>query len=344
MWDAIYDACSKATKSILFEHFILVDDECGRPLINLLKKKAGEGVKIRMLLDAVGSSHLFQIHLEKELLGAGVELVFFNTLIPWTKRYQTTVFFRDHRKLIIVDSKTAFTGGVCFQAYMRDWRDTAVRIEGPIISDMEKSFEIMWARAELKHHKREKNRELTKERPYVFMTSSPFPRKRYLYYELLRRIRMAKREIKFTTPYFVPNHRLLRRLRSAARRGVSVSILVPKTSDQWWVDIATSTYFETLLKAGVQIFLAPPPLNHTKAGTIDGEWGTIGSLNLDYVSLRYNFEANLVTSDTNFVAELNNHFLNDELKAKKLTKEEWENRSWHVKLREYLIKPFRFLL
>lgn len=344
MWRAIFDVCSTATKSILFEHFILVDDEHGRPLINLLKKKALEGVKIRVLLDAVGSSHLFQNHLEKEFSSVGIELIFFNTIIPWTRRYQATVFFRDHRKLIIVDSKVAFTGGVCFEAYMRDWRDTAVKIEGSIVLDMEKSFEIMWRRAELKTHKRERRTEVSFEKPFVFMTSSPFPRKRYLYYELLKRLKRAKVEVKLTTPYFVPNHRLLRALRSAARRGVSVSLLIPEKGDHPIVDLAASTYFESLLKVGVKIFLTSSPFNHTKAGTIDGEWGTIGSLNLDYVSLRYNFEANIVTIDKNFVSELDSHFLVDVSKARQLNREEWEKRSWHVKLREYLIRPFRFLL
>ncbi len=344
MWSSLFDACSKATTSILFEHFILVDDAYGRPLINLLKQKSKEGVKIRVLLDAVGSSHLFQAHLEKEFFDAGIEFIFFNTLIPWTKRYQATVFFRDHRKLIVIDSKVAFTGGVCFEAYMRDWRDTSVRIEGSIIADMEKAFEIMWRRAQLKTHKREKRAEISFEKPYGFMTNSPFPRKRHMYYELIKRLKRAKREVKLTTPYFVPNHRLLRALRSAARRGVDVSLLVPQKSDHPLVDLATSTYFETLLKAGVKIFLTSEPFNHTKAGTIDGEWGTIGSLNLDYVSLRYNFEANIVTLDGGFVSELNTQFLMDESKSKRLDIQEWQKRSWHVRVPEYLIRPFRFLL
>lgn len=344
MWSDLFDACSKATTSILFEHFILVDDTYGRPLIDLLKQKSREGVKIRVLLDAVGSSHFFQAHLEKEFSDVGIEFIFFNTLIPWTKRYQATVFFRDHRKLIVIDSKVAFTGGVCFEAYMRDWRDTSVRIEGPIITDMEKAFEIMWRRAQLKTHKREKRAEVSFEKPYGFITNSPFPRKRYMYYELLKRLKQAKREVKLTTPYFVPNHRLLRALRFAARRGVAVSLLVPEKSDHPFVDLAASTYFETLLKAGVKIFLTKQPFNHTKAGMIDDEWGTIGSLNLDYVSLRYNFEANIVTVDRAFVSELRTHFLMDESKAKIVELQEWQKRSWHVRVREYLIWPFRFLL
>lgn len=343
-WEAIYEACKEARTSILFEHYIFIDDQSGRPLIDLFKQKVKEGVRVKMLLDALGSTQIFPFSLEKELKEAGVEIVFFNTLIPYTFHYLNWWFFRDHRKIVVIDSKTAFTGGVCFQEHMRDWRDTCVRIEGPVVRDMERSFDIMWQRAKKVSRERERRTRLDDNTPFVFLTNEPFLRWRFLYHELLEQIKKAKRCIRLTTPYFAPNGKLLRALRRAARRGTEVSLLVPKNSDRSLVDLATQSYFAELLKVGIKIYRGGDPFNHTKAGTVDGEWGTLGSLNLDSASLRYNFEANLVTSDSVFVSALDEQFERDLESAELLEAAVWRNRSSYIKLLEICIHPIRFLL
>ena len=344
-WDAIYQACLNAQTSIVFDHFILVDDKSGRPFINLFKEKVKAGITVKILLDAVGSPQVFPFSLGTELKEAGVEIEFFNTLIPGSLGHYTPWFFRDHRKVIVIDSTIGFTGGVCFQEHMREWRDTCVRIEGPVVSDMERSFYVMWARTRKERGERERRLKLDDiTRPFVFLTNEPFVRRRFLYYELLERIKQAECSIYFTTPYFVPNRKLLRALRRAARRGVSISLLIPLSSDHRFIDLAARSYFDELLKAGVNIYFGGRPLNHTKAGTVDQKWGTLGSLNLDYVSLRYNFEANLVTSDEEFVSLLNAQFLNDCQKAQKVEASVWRKRSFAQKLLEFCITPVRFLL
>lgn len=342
-WAAIYEACAAARASILFEHFIFIDDQSGRPFIDLFKQKVKEGVKVKMLLDAFGSTQVFPFPLEKELIAAGVEIEFFNTLIPGTIRYLHSWFFRDHRKLVVVDSKVAFTGGVCFQEHMKDWRDTCVRIEGPVVVEIERSFYNMWRRTRREPRERDHYERLGPERPFVFLTCAPFTRRRYLYYELLERIKRAKSSIRFTTPYFVPNHKLTRALVRAARRGVRVELLIPADSDQFLVDLAAQSYFAALLKAGIEIYQSGQPFNHTKAGTIDGHWGTLGSLNLDYLSLRYNFEANLVTNEIGFIEALDEHFRTDSRAASQLELAVWEKRPYYRQLLELLIRPLRFL-
>ena len=343
-WDAIYEACDKARASIVFEHFIFIDDESGRPLIDLFKKKVKEGVIVKILLDALGSAQVFPFPLETELTEAGVEVIFFNTLIPWTFHYLNSWYFRDHRKIIVIDSAVAFTGGVCFQEHMKEWRDTCVRIEGPVVAHMERSFHVMWKRTKKIRGERERNTKLDAETPFAFLTNEPFIRRRFLYYELLTQIKNAKRYIHFTTPYFVPNRKVMRSLCRAARRAVEVSLLVPHNSDKYLVDLASQSYFSELLKAGIKIYCGGEPFNHTKAGSIDGDWGTLGSLNLDSVSLRYNFEANLVTSESGFISALDEQFALDCKSAELLEVSAWRSRSLHRKLLEVCIKPLRFLL
>ena len=123
-----------------------------------------------------------------------------------------------------------------------------------------------------------------------------------------------------------------------------VSLLIPQTSDRYLVDLATQSFFTELLKAGVTIYRGGGPFNHTKAGTIDGQWGTLGSLNLDSVSLRYNFEANLVTSDRGFISELDAQFAEDCKTAELLRLSEWHKRSIFRKTLEVCVRPLRPLL
>jgi len=204
-WHAIYDACAQARTSIVFEHYIFIDDESGRPLIDLFKRKVKEGVSVKVLLDALGSTQVFPFPLEVELQAAGVEIEFFNSLIPGTFHYYNSWYFRDHRKIVVIDSTIAFTRGVCFQEHMKEWRDTCVRIEGPVVHDMERSFIIMWKRSKKLWRERERRTRLDEHTPFAFLTNQPFVRRRFLYYELLERVKKARRSIRFTTPYFVPN-------------------------------------------------------------------------------------------------------------------------------------------
>lgn len=342
-WDAVYAACASATTSISFEHFILRDDAAGGRFIELFKRKAKEGVRVRLLLDAIGSAELFQAHLNDEFKEAGVELIFFNSIIPLTWSHYTPWFFRDHRKLIVVDSKQAITGGVCFQEHMTDWRDTVVVIEGPVVTDMERSFDYMWTYAEKRGTLPRVREFLDEARRFLFLPSMPWRRRRTLYYELVERIEKATRRIWLSTPYFVPDRRLFHALRRAAKRGVAVTLLLPERSDNMLVDLGTRSNFERTLAAGIRILLYQPHVLHAKTGVID-DWATIGSLNLDHASLQYNFEGNLVSTEPGFVAALASHFKNDLKRSNALTAATWKQRHLSDRFLEWLVRPIRFVL
>ena len=341
-WRGMAQAFKAAQRTIHIEQYIFNTDDAGMEFIGILREKAKNGVKVKILADAVGSSQLFLSPLVKEMQKDGIEIRFFNTFIIGAPGHHTTLFFRDHSKLAVIDRHIGFTGGICIKEMMRDWRDTHVQIEGgAVIGEMEEAFERMWHFAQKKILHRAKKRTL-EDTEYI--TSAPIPTQRYMYYRLIEAIRNAKQTIHLTTPYFAPDRRLFRVLLLAARRGVDVALLLPKSSDYWYMDLVAESYFNRALRSGIRIYLYTDSMIHAKTGIIDGEWATVGSQNLDTVSLRYNFEANIVSSNKDFVRVVESHFLEDISKAQLLRTEMWKKRPQIRKLLNILVKPFRIIL
>ncbi|HEY4511407.1 MAG TPA: phospholipase D-like domain-containing protein [Candidatus Paceibacterota bacterium] len=342
-WDAMLVAVRSATVSIDLEQFILYTDEIGNEFITLCQEKAKQGVRVRILCDAAGSFGLYGSLVPNLLEESGVKIAFFNTFIPGVGNNHTPWLFRDHRKMLVVDSTVAFTGGICLGEAMRSWRDTHVELRGEVVAEMEYEFNRMWSYAH-KRRFRSRFKKPAATEGYHYVPNLPLPRRRYLYYTLIEAIRGARHYVYLTTPYFVPDRRLFRVLSLAALRGVDVRILIPRTSDNHIVDVAAHTHFAHVLKAGVKIHRYTGSMIHAKTAVIDDEWATVGSLNLDNVSLRYNFEGNIVSTDKKFAAELKSHFLKDLPQSKELTQEVWEKRGIIQKLKEILVRPIRWFL
>lgn len=342
-WDAMLRACEDATLSIDLEQFIFVNDVVGKRFLEVCRRKAREGIRVRLLCDAAGSFGFFTSTIVNDVRKDGVEVVFFNTFIPGAFHTHTWWFFRDHRKLLIVDNKVAFTGGICLSHEMRDWRDTHVEIHGEVLLEMRQAFEAMWERAH-KRRKRKISQIKIGEQGFNYVTNTPRPRKRFLYYRLVDAIRTSKQYIYLTTPYFVPDSRFLRVLLLARRRKVDIRIIVPERSDHPLVDIGSRSFFTTLLKAGVKIYQYKGQMIHSKTAIIDDEWATIGSLNFDNLSFLYNFEANLISTDKRFIQDLKNHFLEDIENAPPVALNEWLQRPLTQKINEILVYPVRKFL
>ena len=223
---------------------------------------------------------------------------------------------------------------------MKDWRDTNVKIEGLVVTDMQKAFDRMWDRAhgvklpKIRHEK-------TSDHEFRYISNNPIPRHRRLYHQVIEAIRNSRKYIYITTPYFVPTRHLSRVLRLAAHRGVDVRIMMPKSSDQTFVDLSSRTFFHSMLKSGVKIFLYEGEMLHSKTIVIDGDWSSVGTLNMDNVSLLYNFEANIVSNNGRFAEELVSHFTYDMNKCKRLTLEEWNSRYWVEKFAGFFMKFIR---
>jgi cardiolipin synthase len=354
-WQAMLTACRSATKSIDLEQFIFVDDAVGKQFIEVCIERAKAGVKVRFLWDAAGSFSFFGSSIVDNLAKNGVELVFFKTLIPGffkVPNYRSW-FFRDHRRTLVIDGKLGFTGGIGVWEKMRDWRDMHVEIEGPVVLDMQKAFETMWLRAKGQQQKRIKKTHGQKKIKYerarngsdfVYETNNPLPRKRFVYNRLIDAIRSAKKNIYITTPYFVPTRKLARVLRLAGHRGVDVRIIIPEYSDHPVVDLGARSYFQSLLESSVKIYLYKGPMIHSKTIIIDDEWASIGTLNMDRISLLHNFEANIISTNKWFAAELLEHFWADLKQAGEVTRADWEKRIFLMKVPEFLVTFVRKFL
>ncbi|NQV87976.1 MAG: hypothetical protein HQ402_00280 [Parcubacteria group bacterium] len=342
--DAMLEMCQNAHTSIDMEQYILSDSEIGRQFIDILIEKAKAGVRVRLLCDHGGSSDLYKSSLPAKLRNAGAEIRFFNIIRLWRLRDFSSWFFRDHRKILIIDQNQGMTGGVGIRDDMKKWRDTSVLVEGEVVEEMSNSFEQMWEQANENDVliRIQKARKIKKGN--WFITSAPYFKKRFFYHELLRAIRGAKKYIFLTTPYFIPDHRLMRVLRLASKRGVDVRIMMPREHDLPIVESCSHAFFEKLLRHDIKIFQYTKEFLHAKTAVVDDMWSTVGSFNLDSLSFFYNYEANIISTDQKFALEIKGHFLEDMSRATEVLLPKWKDRSWFLWIQEVFALPFRRIL
>ncbi len=343
-WQAMLDDCANAKESIVLEQFIFVNDIFGQKLLEICKARARAGVKVRFLWDAAGSFTFWGSNLAEELKDSGIELIFWKTLIPSYFKLTNlrSWYFRNHRRTLVIDDRVGYTGSICIDDHFKNWRETNVRIEGPIVDEMVHAFGQMWARATRNRVIRYKK--LPPNSEFRYVTNYPAPGRRHIYSELIGAIRRAKKNIYITTPYFVPTHRLLRTMKASAKRGVDVRLILPERSDHRAVDLGARAFFTKLLKSDIKIFLYKGNMIHSKAITIDDTWSTVGSMNLDNISLLYNFEANIVTTNDSFSRELKAHFIEDLGESQQVYLKDWQKRSFFQKVLEKLAHLVKKLL
>lgn len=342
-WEAMLEACEEAKFSIDIEQFIMSPDTIGMKLVGILKRKLEEGVKVRLLCDTAGSYYFYLSGVPAELASLGAEVRFFNITSPWKIKSFTSWFFRDHRKIMVVDSEKAFIGGVGFRDDMSGWRDTHVEISGDIISEIKDAFGQMWKKAHKKiffRFKKQKNQ----SGDFGLLTNSPRFRQRHIYHRLVDEIINARETVHLTTAYFSPDHRFLRVIKFAARRGVDVKLILPERSDVKIADLAARSLFHGLLKSGVKIYLYKNSVLHAKTAVIDKRWATLGSFNLDNQSFTFNYEANIESRRHSFSAELEKHFETDLENCREVKLEDWNRRPVIQKLLEFFAGMFGEIL
>jgi cardiolipin synthase len=254
-------------------------------------------------------------------------------------------YARDHRKLLVVDDEIAFLGGFNIgKLYATEWRDTHLRIHGPAARDIAPTFTDFW----------NNNREQRPELPPIL--DRPWPNQikvqrndlarlilpiRGMYLEAIER---AQQHIYLTNAYFIPDRVILSALIQAAQRGVDVRVLLPWQSNHPTADWLARGYFGTFLRSGVRIFGFQDAMIHAKTATIDGQWSTVGTANLDRLSLAGNYEINVEIHDQKFAAVMEHIFEVDLTNAFELTLERWNHRPWYVWASEKLLSPLRPLL
>lgn len=342
-WLAMLHDCAHAEKSIALEQYLFINDEFGQKLINICTERASAGVKVRFLWDAAGSFTLWGSNIVEDLRKKGIELIFWRTLIPgyFKMPNMRSWYLRNHRRTLVIDEKIGYTGSICVSDHHKNWRDTNVRLEGTIVNEMQNAFERMWARA---NSTKLPTRRFIHNAEFRYITNYPAPGRRHIYRKIIKAIDKAEKYIYITTPYFVPTHKLIRKLKLAAEEGVDIRIILPEKSDYYVIDLGARAYFKTLMESGIRIFLYSGNMIHSKSMVIDGDWSTVGSMNLDSVSLLYNFEANIVSTNSDFAQELTDHFMEDIKETHEISKVDWQNRFFLEKIPEILVKLVRKFL
>jgi cardiolipin synthase len=286
-------AIAGARTEIRAVYYIWQIGETGRRIAAKLAERARAGVKVRILVDEVGSRPFLR-ELAPSLREAGVEIAGFlpASFRPWAPTFN----FRNHRKLLLVDGRVAFTGGMNIgREYECDWNDQCVRLSGPVLENLDAIFQEDWlfvTNESLNDLIPENHRDIACENPAlcVVIASGPDRDENRVHDGFLLAIASARRRVWVTSPYFVPDASLLDALRGAAMRGVDVRILTPLLNDVRLVALASRSCHEPLIRAGVRLFEFLPRFMHTKNLIIDDELSVIGSTNVDTRSFRLNFE------------------------------------------------------
>lgn len=293
-WDAMLEAISAARKFIYLEMYILADNTPDHGFFEILKRKAQEGVKVKIIIDSVGSKSL-KSHTIKDVRATGAELLFFSY---WLQR--------THKKILIVDEKIAFVGGVNIHKTFRKWNDLQMRVSGRIVKSIIRSFARTYAMCRgTDAHVLAWDKKKTvfgKTKLWIFEHWQGDER-REIKNQYQESIASALKNITIVTPYLVPYRWLSGSLHQAILRGVTVEILLPEYTDHWAMDRMNYFYMYHLRKLGVQFYLSKG-MNHAKAMLIDDTEGLVGSHNIDPLSFRYNMEVGVFFKKGKMVKEL----------------------------------------
>jgi cardiolipin synthase len=346
---AMLGAIRAAEKSVDFEAYIFWSDSVGRRFRDALAERAQRGVEVRLLLDGVGSPKRLT-HLDVEVLRrAGVRVEFFRPIRPWML---DVINRRSHRRVLVVDGKVGFTGGVGIAEEWegnadspKHWRDTVVQLEGPAVAQMQAAFQDNWSEVTGELLLGEKF--FPKLVPAgnvraAVIPSNPRPSSSPSQTLYSVAIAAAEHTLSISNSYFVPNDASLALLAAASRRGVDVRVLVPGVVNDLPVTKAGArSTFGQLLRAGVKIFEYQPTMMHAKTMVVDGIFATVGSTNFDNRSFRLNDEIDLAVYDEEVAGRLQAMFDADLKKARPYTYEQWVHRPALKRLMEVLLEPVR---
>jgi cardiolipin synthase len=251
----------------------------------------------------------------------------------------------DHRKLLVVDGEVAFIGGYNIgKLYATQWRDTHLRVRGPEAKDLAQAFVDFWNRFCRKRERIQRDYPL-RFNPMINVYGNDIARMIFPIRDLyIGAIDRAQHHIRLTNAYFIPDHVLLESLEAAAARGVNVEILLPWRSNHLLADWAARSYFSRCLRAGIRLLGYQNAMVHAKTCTIDGQWSTVGTANLDRLSSIGNYEINIEVYDSHFAAQMEELFACDKTNAIEITQDRWQRRTPFMRLTERVLGPLRLML
>ena len=348
----ILSALEQAEKYIFIEYFIIEEGQLWNSILRVLRRKAAEGVDVRVLYDDVGSIFTLPADYPHRLEKMGIRCRVFNRMVPVLSLRQNN---RDHRKYMIVDGTVAFTGGINMaDEYINlkprfgHWKDNAIRLEGDAVWSMTVSFLSLWDFSNKEREDMEQFRPLPASggtegfvQPYHDCPWDDEPVGQTVYLNLIGR---AKRYVYITTPYLVIDSTLSMALGAAAKSGVDVRIITPHIPDKKTVFEVTRAYYEELLEDGVKIYEYEPGFIHGKVFVVDDFYATVGTVNLDYRSMFLHFENGVLLYGTPTVAEVKADFLDTQAKSLEITLEDCRSVPWPRRLLRGMLRLFAPLL
>jgi len=346
MFDALLDDIAGARNYIHLQFYIINDDAIGGKIADALVAKARDGVKVRVIYDDIGSRKITRQYI-KRLRREGIEIFpFFRVAFP---PFATRINWRNHRKVCVIDGRFGYIGGMNVADRYVDgggkfacWRDTHLRVEGPAVASLQYSFAIDWNF--MGQPLLEESAGFTRPCSYgrgvgiQLVTSGPTSRWSNVAFMMLKAIGNAKRRVFIQTPYFLPTESLLRALQAAALSRVDVRVMLPADSDSVILTMASRSYIQECLRAGIKIYFYEAGMLHAKTMIVDDDLTSVGSTNFDFRSFEHNFEGNLFLYSRELNARLSDDFFEDMKKCSRVKASCWRHRPLLQKVKESLFR------
>ena len=329
-WIRLLEELEKAEHYIFMEYFILEDGIMWSSVLEILEQKAAEGLDVRVMYDDVGSLNTLPTHYDRQLEAKGIKAVVFN---PFRAYLSVKLNNRDHRKIVVIDGHTGFTGGInladeYINAYEKHghWKDTAVMLKGEAVWNLTLMFLQLW------NFSRPTDADYSCYMPHVYHPEEfesdgfvqpygstpldPEPVGENVYMNIINK---AEKYVYIATPYLIVDHELITALSLAAKSGVDVRIITPHIPDKWYVHLLTQSYYKELLLAGVKIYEYTPGFIHAKMFVSDDKVATVGTINMDYRSLYLHFECGVFMYRNRIVAEVYDDCIKTMEKSEQIT-------------------------
>ncbi|MFS1514618.1 cardiolipin synthase [Chengkuizengella sp. SCS-71B] len=352
-FDMLFKDIEGAKNHIHLQYYIIKNDQLGKKLIEVLAKKAKEGVQVRVLYDDLGSRRLTKRFFKKLRESGGVVEAFFPSRF---RLINLRINYRNHRKVVIIDGKIGYVGGFNVgNEYLGKnqkfgyWRDTHLRIQGTAVHSLQTRFILDWNQASHSQniiYKSEYFPEVTFQGNVgiQIVSSGPDSEWEHIKNGFIKMISLAKKSILIQTPYFIPDTSLLDSLRIACFSGVEVKIMIPNKPDHICVYWATLSYIGELLKAGANVYIYDNGFIHAKTIIIDEKISSVGTANIDVRSFKLDFEVNAFLYDEGFAHRLTNTFQKDVKVSRQLTLNEYAQFPLRIRFKESIARLLSPLL
>ncbi|GAA1141563.1 phospholipase D-like domain-containing protein [Nesterenkonia lutea] len=343
LYDDMIEAIDSAQHSIFMETYIWKNDEVGQRFIDAFNAAARRGVDVWIIYD--GFANLVVPSSFYRQLSDSVHVFRLPAIGRKVWKGPLRYTGMNHSKVMVVDDTTGFVGGYNIGAlFASEWRDTHLRETGPAAWGLRQTIARKW----------NEDRSAEEQIPWIPPTSwNPTVRVAAnlpvdLVYPIrnmyLKAIERSQRHVWISTPYFIPDQQILRALKLAAERGVDVQVMVPKASNHVLGDWVSRGFYGQMLDSGISILLYATSMMHSKTATIDGEWSTIGTANIDRLSLSFNYESNVEIVDEGFAAEMEKVFRSDAEHCEAVDPRRWRDRNPMARATEFALIPFRPVL